>query len=220
MTKESSLRERCLPTSLAPDAMTSTRGGYRASRCPSKAGMRLARVGGMLDKRLVLTMIVLAAGCRQNPEESAVSQPAPPPAAALARQNLPLDQSLKELEKELSTAIGRGMDDAAEANILRAEAITDGLLESEMPFSWLTANAYSLDSYLRQIQALADRVVAQMRSGVEQTVITREVIDLRRKVISVRRALAMGGTSSPPSLDSLLAGHPADSIITADEAGE
>jgi hypothetical protein len=182
--------------------------------------MALARTCGMLNKLLVLTTIVTAAGCRQNPEESAVSQPAPPPAAALARQNLPLDQSLKELENELSKAIGRGMDDGAEANLLRAEAITDGLLESEMPFSWLTANAYSLDSYLRQIQALADRVVAQVRSGVDQAVVTREVIDLRRRVISVRRALAHGGTAPPRSLDSLLAGHPADSVISADEAGE
>jgi len=214
------LRERCLPTSLAADAIRNTRGGYRGSPYHSKAGMRLARCRSMLNRVLTLTMIVMAAGCRQNPEESAVSQPAPPPASALARQNLPLDQSLKELEKELSVAIGRGMDASAEENILRAEAITDGLLESEMPFSWLTANAYSLDSYLRQIQALADRVVAQMRSGVEQGVITREVIDLRRKVISVRRALAQGGGASPPSLDSLLAGHPADSVITADEDGE
>jgi hypothetical protein len=182
--------------------------------------MPLARIRAMLNRVLALALIVTASGCQQNPEESAVSQPAPPPASALARQNLPLDQSLKELEKELSTAIGRGMDASAEANILRAEAITDGLLESEMPFSWLTANSYSLDSYLRQIQALADRVVAQLRSGVEQTVIIREVIDLRRKVISVRRSLAQGGGASPPSLDSLLAGHPADSVITADEDGE
>ena len=128
--------------------------------------------------------------------------------------------NLKALESELSTAIGRGTDHRAIENILRAEAITDGLLESEMPFSWLTANSYSLDSYLRQIQALADRVVAQVRSGVDQVVVTRELIDLRRRVISVRRALAQGGTAPPRSLDSLLAGHPADSVISADEDGE
>ncbi|MGQ0560921.1 MAG: hypothetical protein ACT443_03495 [Gemmatimonadota bacterium] len=174
-----------------------------------------------MHRRVLIVLVIAgAAGCRQNPEETAVSQPAPPPAAALARQNLPLDRSLQELERELSKAIGAGMGEAAEAPLLRAEAITDRLLESEMPFEWLKTNAYSLDSYIRQIQALADRIVAQMRSGLDPVTIDAEVRALRHKVIAVRRALARGGGDAPPSLDSLLAGHPADSIISADEAGE
>lgn len=165
-------------------------------------------------------MLASMTGCKRNPEESAVSQPPPPPAAALARQNLTLDQSLIELEKELSMAIGTGMDGSAESHILRAEAITDRLLETELPFSWLTANAYSLDSWVRQIQALADRVVAQMRSGVDQGTITRDVTELRRKVIGLRQSLAQGGGKAPTSLDSLLAGHEPDSVLTTEESGQ
>lgn len=163
----------------------------------------------------ILTVAIHAAGCKkQNPEESAVSGPAPPPAAALARQNATLDQSLKELEQELSLALGSGMDDAGKAHILTAEAITDRLLETKMPFTWLRADAYSLEAYNRQIQALADRIVAEIRSGVDHATITREVTALRRKVIILRQLLAKGGGKTPPSLDSLLAAHPADSVIT------
>jgi hypothetical protein len=167
----------------------------------------------MRFRLLVLMLIPVLAGCKKNPEESAVSQPAPPPAAALARQSLTLDQSLVQLEKELSMAIGTGMDKSAEPHILRAEAITDRLLETELPFGWLKAHAYSLDSWVRQIQALADRVVAQMRSGVDQTTITRDVTELRNKVIGLRKSLAQGGGNPPPSLDSLLAGHEPDSVF-------
>ncbi|MGQ0813988.1 MAG: hypothetical protein ACT4O1_05935 [Gemmatimonadota bacterium] len=193
---------------------------YRFRYRHRNRGIGLARPIGMLRVLFIATGIAAITGCRQNPEESATSQPAPPPAAALARQNLPLDQSLKELEKELSEALGKGMDGSAEGNILRAEAITDRLLESEIPFAWLTANAYDLSSYLRQIQALADRIMAQMRSGVDQVTVTREVTELRRKVIALRGSLARGGGNAPPTLDSLLAGYEADSTIITNEPGE
>ena len=192
----------------------------RYSASTATPGTTLAPTGRMLIRILLLCLIVPLSGCKNNPEEDAVSQPAPPPAAALSRQSLTLDQSLMELEKELSTAIGTGMDGSAEAHILRAEAITDRLLETELPFTWLKANAYSLDSWVRQIQALADRVVAQMRSGVDQGTITRDVTELRRKVIGLRQSLAQGGGNPPPSLDSLLAGHEPDSALATDESGQ
>jgi len=169
---------------------------------------------------LLLTLIAVMAGCRRNPEENAVSQPAPPPAAALARRGETFDESLRDLEKELSTALGAGMDDSGQDHIMRAEAVTDRLLEAQLPFSWSTARSYRLESYVRQIQALADRLVAEMRSGAERSQLMRDATDLRRKVIELRRALALGGGNPPPTLDSLLAGHPADTTIITGEAGE
>lgn len=171
-----------------------------------------------MQRIALVLLLILAAGCKRNPEENAVSDPAPPPAAALARRTT-LDEGLKELEKELSGALGAGLDDEGTQRLLRAEAITDRLLETEMPFSWLK-NAYSLDSYVRQIQALADRLIAQMRSGANRDVLIAETTELRRKVISVRQALALGGGKPPLPLDSLLAAHPADSTIITGEAGE
>jgi hypothetical protein len=172
---------------------------------------------GFLVLMLLLTTL---AGCRRNPEESAVSQPAPPPAAALARRTITLDNSLQELEKELSTALGTGLDGSGSGHILRAEAITDRLLEAQLPFTWLAAGPYHLESKVRQIQALADRVVAEMRGGTDRTTLTREVTALRKSVIDLRRAMASGGGRPPPSLDSLLARHPADSTIITGEPGE
>ena len=120
---------------------------------------------------------------------------------------------MQQLEKELSLAIGGGVDANSQNHILTAEAITDRLLEAQMPFTWLTATSYSLESHVRQIQALADRVVAEMRSGVDRSVVTQDATELRRKVISLRRAMAQGGGKMPPSLDSLLAGYQADSTV-------
>lgn len=193
---------------------------YRAPSTASKAGITLAPTKHMLPRIFVFVLIVALTACKRNPEESAVSQPAPPPAAALARPGMTLDQSLVELEKELSRAIGTGMDGRAEEHLLRAEAITDRLLETELPFTWLKAHAYSLDSWVRQIQALADRVVAQMRSGVDGGTITRDVTELRRKVIGLRQSLAQGGGKPPASLDSLLAGHEPDSAVATGESGQ
>lgn len=175
------------------------------------------RASALLLGVLLTAMLV---GCRQNPEESAVSQLTPPPAAALARQVVTLDNSLQELEKELSMALGTGLEDAGSGHILRAEAITDRLLEAQLPFTWLATGPYHLESKVRQIQALADRVVAEMRSGIDRPTLTREVTALRNDVIALRRALALGGGNPPPSLDSLLARHPADSTIITGEAGE
>lgn len=167
----------------------------------------------------LILLLILTAGCKRNPEENAVSEPAPPPAAALARR-MTIDESLKELETELSSALGSGLEDEGLQHLLRAEAITDRLLETDMPFDWLRADAYNLNSYVRQIQALADRLIAQMRSGVDREVLVTETTQLRHKVIYLRRALAMGGGKAPLPLDSLLAAHPADSTIVTGEAGE
>lgn len=193
--------------------------GYTALDGVQVGGMPLARPAGMLRTTIILLLLAMASGCRRNPEENAVSQPAPPPAAALAAQGRSLDESLAMLDKELAAALHAGVDEAGEGNMLRAEAITDRLLEARLPFSWLKGTDYSLEGYVRQIQALADRIVAELRSKTDRGIITQDATELRRKVITLRRSLAMGGGKAPVPLDSLLAGVQADSTLPTD-AGE
>ena len=130
-----------------------------------------------------------------------------------------LDASLIELEKELSSALGSNLDNDGKGHLVRAEAITDRLLETKLPFTWLRATSYSLESDVRQIQALADRIIAEMRSGADKSIVSKDVTDLRSRVIGLRRAMAMGGSRPPVPLDSLLAGIQADSTLPTD-AGE
>ena len=168
-----------------------------------------------------LFVLILLAGaltaCRRNPEDDAVSDPSPPPAAALSRQHQSLDDGLKQLDAELAAAMGGNLDgDDAKNRLLQAEAITDRLLESELPFHWLKARDYSVESAVRQIQSLADRIVAKMRNGMDGQEILADVRDLRRKTLDLRRGLALGGGPAPISLDSLLAGYANDSTIVTD----
>ena len=116
-----------------------------------------------------------------------------------------LEARLAELESVLRESMGGDLDDAKVERLLRAEALTDRLLEAEPPVEWL-ATDYSLDSKLRQLQALADRIVAQIRRGGEEQAVARDVRDLRRAVAVLRRDLVRpGGGKAPPPLDSLLA---------------
>ena len=180
--------------------------------------MPLARPRGMFRKSIIVAVLLLGA-CRQNPEDNAVSGPAPPPAAALAAPNQSLDASLHDLEVELSKALGSNIDKSGQAHILTAEAITDRLLENKLPFTWLTRESYSLEGYVRQIQAAADRIVAEIRNGVDRGTIVNETTELRQQVIMLRHDLAMGGGNPPVPLDSLLKGVVADSTLPTD-AGE
>ena len=168
-----------------------------------------------------LFVLILLAGtlsaCRRNPEDAAVSDPSPPPAAAFSRQHQSLDAGLKQLDDELAAAMSGNLGSKeAQDRLMRAEAITDRLLESELPFHWLKARDYSVEAMVRQIQALADRVIARMRNGMEGAEILADVRDLRRKTIELRRGLALGGGPAPISLDSLLAGYANDSTIVTD----
>lgn len=174
-------------------------------------------------KKLLLLLIIAAACEQSNPEESAVSGPAPPPAAALVplKGADQLDQTLYLLEKELNAALAGDLDGDGQNRLVRAEAISDRLLETRLPFAWLSSQAYAVEPMLRQIQALADRILAQQRSGARKELIHRDLMDLRRKVVELRAALRAGGTHAPPTLDQLLAGYAADSgTISSDPGGE
>ena len=151
----------------------------------------------------VLGAAAFLAGCGAPPDDDEATSPAPPPAAALQMgESVQLGERLRELEEVLRESLGGDLDDGKIQRLLQAEALTDRLLEAEPPLEWL-ATDYSLDSKLRQLQALADRIVAQIRRGGEEQAVERDVRDLRRLVALLRRELEQpGGGDAPPPLDS------------------
>ena len=163
-----------------------------------------------------LPWIVLA-GCQPAPEEDRMSEPPPPPAALIApvRESMSIEEKLARLQGELDAALARDkLDVQAYAHVYRAEAITDRLLESEPAVAWLSI-AYGVESWLRQLQALADRVVAQIRRDEPEANIRRDNERLRESVATLRNHLAESdGRRPPPSLDSLLASFTIDSMPT------
>ena len=103
-----------------------------------------------------------------------------------------------------------------------AEAISDRLLETQLPFTWLQDRAYGVPSMLRQIQALADRIVAEQLWGgpvMDQQKLA-DLQDLQNKVKTLRAGLRGKGGVSPLPLDSLLAKYAADSLFKLVDAGE
>ncbi|NLG63149.1 MAG: hypothetical protein GX539_12990, partial [Candidatus Cloacimonetes bacterium] len=145
--------------------------------------------------------------CGRSPDE-AIAQPAtPPPAAALAplSSDHGVEQALELLARELDAALRNELDDGG-ASILRAEAITDRLLETRRPFAWIPDKRYFVDSRLRQIQAEADRILAQYQSGVPRDTVLAAVRALAADVDSLRQDLSRPGSPAPPSLRQLLAG--------------
>ena len=160
---------------------------------------------------------VLPAACNRNPEEAATSDPTPPPAAALARQQQSLDDGLKQVDAAVAQALkGDLKGQNSKEALMRAEAFTDRLLESELPFQWMRSYDYSVQSAVRQIQALADRIVSKLRNGMDGQEIMDDVREMRTKVANLRRGLAAGGGDAPVSLDTLLARYMNDSTVVSD----
>jgi hypothetical protein len=178
--------------------------GNRACRLPAFRWMR--------KTSLVLVLGLLA--CR-NSDDSAES--APPLTMRDLRGTASLDLALASLEQELNAAI-RG-DGDLDRRLARAEAITDRLLETQLPFPWLTETAYGVEPMLRQIQVLADRVVAACSRAV-RCAAGQDLRDLYAKVRAVRVGLRGKGGPAPLLLDSLLARYAADSLWKATDAGE
>ncbi|MGH7578005.1 MAG: hypothetical protein ACREM1_23145 [Longimicrobiales bacterium] len=164
-------------------------------------------------RRLVILFVLAPSffGCEsRSPDGSASAQSPPSWAAAPLATGMPLEEMLDTLEHELAAALA---DDVGEKErmqrLMRAEAITDRLLDSRMPFDWLEAGNYSVGARLRQIQSLADRVAAQIQSRAPRANVLVEARDLERIVRELRVGLAQGGTGAPPSLSELLS---ADSV--------
>jgi hypothetical protein len=172
---------------------------------------------------LVVTCAALACG---RPPQTLLDEDAerPPTAGMLApvdpRQ--PLPALLEVLERELIAVQQAPTEAEQELRMLRAEAITDHLLEADAPFDYLR-EGYYLAARLRQIQARADRIVAQLRrSRMPGRFATTpfpesEVAQLRQEVAALRGALAAGGAPPPIPLDSLLA--PYRGIVVRGDVG-
>lgn len=154
--------------------------------------------------RAVLLLCIAVIACGPSDAADASDQPS---VALLAeiRPGMPLDSLLYMIDSHLVQAMAGGMDDEAMVEFLRAEALTDRLLEARAPFQWLTAERYSVEARLRQIQSAADRVRSQVQTAAPREQMLADLRTLRRDVVQLRRALAQGGTRAPPDIYQLLA---------------
>lgn len=158
---------------------------------------------------LRIALIALVAGCSRADsdvtETGEQSELLPPAAAFLGQGAVGLEARLDAIEADLATLLEQGLDDERQILVLRAEAMTDRLLEDEPSAAWL-ASGYLVEARLRQIQALADRVVSEMRRGVARELVLEDIAALRESVADLRTRLGQPGNSAPPpTLDSLLA---------------
>lgn len=145
------------------------------------------------------------AACARDPgQERLEGQEAPPAAAVVVgagQESGALDGQLRRLQADLSAGL-RGEPE----RLLEAEAVSDGLMEARRPFDWL-ATGYDVEARLRQLQAMADRIVAQLRRGADVAAVADDIEDMNLAVNDLRQQLAAGrGGPAPPTLDSLLAG--------------
>jgi len=172
-----------------------------------------------MRKILALSVCLLACS-RENPEDVAVSEPPPPPSAALVRMAgaSTLDHSLELLQLELGSALATS--DKRNDHLLRAEAISDRLLENQLPFAWMRSSSYGVEPRVRQIQALADRILAEVRSGLSTPIVLADVRELQTQVVQLRAGLRAGGSASPPTLEQLLAAYAGDTLAAGADRGE
>jgi hypothetical protein len=116
----------------------------------------------------------------------------------------PLDSVLLVLESELAAATSEQVGPEEEMmRLTRAEALTDRLLEPRLPFQRLR-DGYRLDARLRQIQALGDRMLAQLRTGAPHDSLMADARALRQDVIQLRTEIRQGGAPERIPLDRLL----------------
>ena len=156
----------------------------------------------------LLLLILLASACGptappDNSPEATIE------VMAEIRPGTPLDEMLEKLDQHLVNAMSGQLDGDAGNEFLRAEAITDRLLEARMPFEWIPSQSYSLESKLRQIQSSADRVLAQLRTAAPKPQMLQELRTLRTDVAMLRQTVAAGGAPAPVPVDRLLSGDTA-----------
>jgi len=153
--------------------------------------------------RLLLVVALLQAACgwpgtgQQN--SAAVTDP-----ETRIGPTTPLSQALVVLRAELDSAIEAGLDDDGARNLDRAEVISDRLLETRLPFAWISAESYSLEARLRQIQSRADRAVSLRVGGARREDVLAEIRQLTAALDSLRLDIARGGTAAPTPIDQLL----------------
>lgn len=152
------------------------------------------------------TLLVLLAlpGCRR---ESEATDDNPPPVALERLTGIQLHQALGLLDRELVGALRADLDGPGRDAFVRAEAISDRLLETRFPFQWLRSDGYSVQARIRQIQARTDRIDALLHTGAPHDSAIGDLRRLRRDVLALRRELAEGGGPTPVPLERLLAGR-------------
>lgn len=161
---------------------------------------------------------LLAACAQRNPEDSALSAPPPPPAAVVAGlDSVPLDAKLARMQVLLDESLEDGPAGSGRNNLIAVELISDRLLEAPPPFAW-TRDGYSTDARLRQLQSLADRIIAELRrEDPDHAPLVADVHTLRSEIAAIRSELALGGGPAPPPMDSLLAQIPIEHGATASD---
>lgn len=168
-----------------------------------RAAAPSGRYWGMRNRALAgIVGLAILAGCGGAPQPDdgiRAGQAAPPP-----RTNPSLDASLARMEAELDTALAAGVDGAGIERLYRAEEISNRLLETHLPFAWLEGENYSVDARLRQIQSVADRVVARIRSAGPRADLIADIEALRGEIRTLRAGLARGGTTAPVPIERLL----------------
>lgn len=165
---------------------------------------------------LLFTSLLAACGPTAPPGDS--------PRATLAimaeiRPGTPLGEMLEMLDRHLVAAMAGQLDGAAGEAFLRAEAITDRLLEARMPFEWIPAEDYSLESKLRQIQSSADRVLAQLRTAAPRQQMLHDLRTLRTEVALLRQTVAAGGRPAPVPIAELLSDDFAEAAASVAPTG-
>src|SRR5881394_810479 len=116
----------------------------------------------MRIRYLTIYAVLVFVGCRRPVADDDDPGPAPPAAAEIAArvENLSLDQKLGLMQAEIEAALKQNLKGSSLTRIYRAEAISDRLLEAPPPVGWLR-DSYDPQTRLRQVQALADRCVAE-----------------------------------------------------------
>jgi hypothetical protein len=160
---------------------------------------------------LYLCLALMPAACNGS-DGGRVSRDAPPAAAVVApgMETETLSDQLRDLSGELARA-SEGEPD----RVLTAEAITDRLIHAERPVDWL-ASGYDVEARLRQLQAMADRVVARLRRGASLEEVEEDIATMAAAARDLETQLTRpGGGEAPPTLDSLLAQDPLRDVQAA-----
>lgn len=152
--------------------------------------------------RLAAWILPLCLASCQWPGVPAEGSAAAPPAEI--GPGTTLNEALLLLEAQLDSVVASGLDEAGGRSLDRAEAISDRLLETRLPFAWISGESYSLEARLRQIQSRTDRAQALRAGGARRDDVLGAIVDLQGAVAGLRTVLAAGGSTSPPPIDELL----------------
>jgi len=148
-------------------------------------------------------VLALAAACGRATDDVPGTDDLALPAEEVS--GLPLERILQRLETQIDSAIDDGLGAGSIRRLAAAEAVTDRLIETGLPFEWIRVDdGYSVEARLRQIQALADRVMALARGGVDRDSLDAGVRAFRDRVHGLRLDLEEGGGTPPVPVENLL----------------